>query len=365
VESFTVNKVSQKGNVMKTGKFASRYLTPTCVAAVSLVSALCIQSAVAAPAAQAAADVDAAARASWTTFMSKNTASEAGCFQAEYPSYLWEKVACTVASPLVHPVRKAPKPGSAEVTGNGNDYVAQSSGLTSEAVGSFPTVTGVTSEKSVGVAAFGDGGILGNNEYSLQVNTNFTGTTSVCAGHSGCTVWQQFIYAPDYAVTGQAAVFIQYWLIGWGSSRCPSGGWGSDGEGDCFRNSAIKTAPDEPITSLGSFTLSGTAVAGGNDTVTFTVGSTAYSLSAADSVTDISAVWKQTEFNIVGNAGGSRATFNKGASVTVKVALTDGSTAAPTCVADSGSTGETNNLNLGSCTASSGTHPTIQFTESD
>ena len=158
---------------------------------------------------------------------------------------------------------------------------------------------------------------------------------------------------------------MQYWLIGWGSSRCPSGGWESDGGGDCFRNSAIKSAPDEPITALGSFTLTGAAVAGGNDTVTFTVGSTAYSLSAADSVTDISAVWKQTEFNVVGNAGGSRATFNKGASVTVKVALTDGSTAAPTCVADSGSTGETNNLNLGSCTASSGTSPSIQFTESD
>jgi len=346
---------------MKTGKFASRHLTQTCIAATGLVSALCIQSAIAAP----AVDADAAARASWSTFMSNNPTSEAGCFEAAYPNYLWAKVACETVTPRAHPVRKAPKPASAEVTGNGDDYVAQSSGLTTKAVGSFPTVTGVTSEKSVGVAAFGDGGILGNNEYSLQVNTNFTGTTSVCAGHSGCTVWQQFIYAPDYAVTGQAAVFMQYWLIGWGSSRCPSGGWESDGGGDCFRNSAIKSAPDEPITALGSFTLTGAAVAGGNDTVTFTVGSTAYSLSAADSVTDISAVWRQTEFNVVGNAGGSRATFNKGASVTVKVALTDGSTAAPTCVADSGSTGETNNLNLGSCTASSGTSPSIQFTESD
>jgi hypothetical protein len=43
----------------------------------------------------------------------------------------------------------------------------------------------------------GGGGILGSNEYSVQLNTNFTGTTSVCAGHSGCTVWQQFIYATD------------------------------------------------------------------------------------------------------------------------------------------------------------------------
>src|ERR1700722_142859 len=63
----------------------------------------------------------------------------------------------------------------------------------------------------------GSGGILGPNEYTLQVNTNFTGTTSACAGHTGCTVWQQFIYSPDYEVKGEAAFFMQYWLIGWGS----------------------------------------------------------------------------------------------------------------------------------------------------
>jgi hypothetical protein len=34
-------------------------------------------------------------------------------------------------------------------------------------------------------------------------------------------------------------------------------------------------------------------------------------------------------------------------------------------VAGAGSTGETNNLNLGSCTASTGSTPLIQFTESN
>ena len=341
---------------MKSGKFDSRYLTLTCMAA-GLVGAFGAQSA-------PAADADAAARETWRSFMTKNTASDVGCFQAEYPSYVWEKVACKVATPRVHPVLKRAKAGAAEVTGNGDDYVAQSSGLTSEAVGTFPTVTDVTSEKGVGVAAFGDGGILGTNEYSIQMNTNFTGTTSVCAGHSGCTNWQQFIYATDYAEEGEGAVFIQYWLIGWGSSRCPSA-WTSDGEGDCYRNSSITTAPDESPTGLAKYTLTGTAVAGGNDTVVFNSGTKAYSVTEPDSINDISTVWKQTEFNIVGDAGGSEAQFNKGASITVKIALTDGSTAAPTCVADDGSTGETNNLNLGSCTASSGTSPSVQFTESD
>jgi len=106
-------------------------------------------------------------------------------------------------------------------------------------------------------------------------------------------------------------------------------------------------------------------VGGGNDTVVFNNGTQAYSLTAKDSKLDISSVWKESEFNIVGDAGGSRADFNSGASVTVKVALTDGSTSAPTCVADAGSTGETNNLNLGSCTATSGSSPFIEFTESD
>jgi len=51
--------------------------------------------------------------------------------------------------------------------------------------------------------------------------------------------------------------------------------------------------------------------------------------------------------------------------VTVKIALTDGSTAAPTCVAGAGSTGETNNLNLGPCTTAAGSTPSVQFTESN
>jgi hypothetical protein len=49
-----------------------------------------------------------------------------------------------------------------------------------------------------------------------------------------------------------------------------------------------------------------------NDTVVFTNGTTAYSVSGSDSVLDISQVWQQSEFNVVGDAGGSRADFNKG-----------------------------------------------------
>jgi hypothetical protein len=273
-------------------------------------------------------------------------------------------VECKVAHPNLHPHPVFRDLAGGQVTGNGHDYVAEAAGLISKTLGTFPKVTGVTSEKGVGVPAFGDGGILGPNEYTLQVNTNFTGTTSACAGHTGCTVWQQFIYSPDYEVKGEAAVFMQYWLIGWGSSSCPRT-WGSDGGGDCYKNSSFVAAADMKITSLGSLSLSGAALAGGNDTVVFNNGTTAYTVNASDSVVDISTVWKESEFNVVGNAGGSRADFNKGSSITVKVALTDGSTLAPTCLANAGSTGETNNLNLGSCSATGGSTPYIQFIESN
>jgi hypothetical protein len=300
----------------------------------------------------------------WREAIAQTQAPGEGCFHAAYPSTVWEQVACKEAHPNLHPHPSFKDAAGGEVTGNGHDYVAQAAGLISGTLGTFPKVTGVTSEKSVGVASFGGGGILGPNEYTLQINSNFTGTTSVCAGHTGCTVWQQFIYSPDYETKGEAAVFMQYWLIGWGSSACPHT-FNSAGGGDCYKNSAFVAAPDMKITSLASLSISGAAAAGSNDTVVFNNGTQAYSVNASDSVLDISTVWKQSEFNIVGNAGGSRADFNKGSSITVKVALTDGSTLAPACVANAGSTGETNNLNLGTCAGTAGATPYIQFIESN
>ncbi|HZP66777.1 MAG TPA: hypothetical protein VFB32_10740 [Rudaea sp.] len=346
-------------------------------AALSLSAIGSLPSAVAAPGdaleqqVEIAAQVaEAQAREAWRANMVHTEAPGEGCFRADYPSIEWVATGCETVVPQATP--RPPRPvaggkalkGEAQTTGNGHDYAIQTSSLIKSTVGSFPNVSNVTSETGVGVAAFGGGGILGPNEYSLQINSNYNATTSACGGHSGCTVWQQFVYAPDYSRKGSAYVFIQYWLIGYGGTRCPSG-WGSDGSGDCYRNSAGVSAPDEPITELAKMKMTGSAISGGNDTVTFTHGTTAYSVSAKDSVVNLASVWKQSEFNIVGNAGGSEAQFNKGASVTVHVAITDGTSNKPTCLANAGSTGETNNLNLGSCTASAGSTPSIQFTESD
>jgi hypothetical protein len=304
---------------------------------------------------------DPAVRANWRAIMKQVPTPDTGCFHASYPSIAWESVDCTITPPRP-PTRAKPTDDKLEVVGNGNDWVAQAPGLISSAIGSF-SISGVTSEKSVGVTEYHDKGILGANEYTVQLNTNANGTTSACAGHLGCTVWQQFVYSTDYIGAGTAAVFIQHWLLNWGSSACPSG-WGSYGS-DCVRNSHLTPATDIPITDLGQVELTASVQAGLSDSVTLYYGSDAWNSTSPDSMLDISSVWNQAEFNVLGDAGGSRADFNSGSSI--KVTLNLGSAAPLTCLAGAGTTGETNNLNLGSCKAYPGglLGPYIQFSESN
>jgi len=334
-------------------------------AAAGVISACWLQPAVAVAASdEALTPAEAQAQASWRADIARIEVPPDGCFHAAYPNLYWERVACAVGHPRAHTVPPKVTEGGTDVVGNGYDYAAKVTGLISQAYGTFPTVTGVTHERSAGVPAFGDNGVLGPNEYTLQVNTNFTGTTAACNGNSGCTVWQQFIYATDQMVEGEGAAFMQYWLIHWGDSDCPAGFF-SDGGGDCYGNSNSVTIPDLKITTLAGQTITGSAVAGGNDTVKFTHGGHSYSVSGPDSTLDIATVWNEAEFNLVGDGGGSRADFNKGSSVTVDLAVTSGSSAAPACKKKAGTTGETNNLDLGPCTASGGATPAIEFTESN
>jgi hypothetical protein len=295
----------------------------------------------------------------WRALMAQMATPEEGCFHASYPSTVVEKVDCsTDHQPGIHPVHRKPSGDTPEVVGNGDDYVAEATGLLTWAEGIF-AISGVKSEKSVG----GSGGILGSNEYSVQLNTNIRETTDACKGHSGCTVWQQFVYATDYVKSGTAGVFMQYWLINWGSSACPSG-WITDAP-DCYKNSLIEPATDISITDLGDVALTANATAGGNDKVEFYYGSDYWWVTEPDSVLDISSVWNKVEFNVVGDAGGSEADFNSGSSITPSIYLADGSTAAPKCIANDGTTGETNNLNLGGCSVSGGSYPSMQFSESN
>ena len=278
----------------------------------------------------------------WRETIARTAVPHEGCFQADFPNAVWVAAACSVAPDKVYVPHGH---GGPQTVGNGVDFAATTSNLTSAAVGTFPTVTGVTSEK--------DGSA---NVYSIQLNSNFM-STAACNGHSGCLAWEQFVYSSQ-----EQSAFMQYWLIDYGNS-CPSG-WNAY-DGSCYKNSAAVSVPKQPITSLAQLKLSGTAVSGGNDTLVFTTPTRAYSTTGKDSVTYLATAWKQSEFNIIGDGGGSKATFNRGSSVTVKVAVTHGSTAAPTCSSNAGTTGETNNLTLGACSAVSGATPYIQFKESN
>ncbi|WP_410210187.1 hypothetical protein [Aquirhabdus sp.] len=355
-------------------------------------------------AAQFGADVETPARAAWRDNMHQLSVPEGeGCFHAAYPSTKWEKVSCVAApgyrSKLSIDHLKALRANQAlssseqVVAGNGYDFVAQtpSGNVFSKVVGTFPSVTGVTSEKGANVP-FGSGqsnGIIGTNEYTLQLNTNISHTPA-CGSYTNCLAWVQYVMSTNTpasltssTLTNKTEVFVEYWLFDYGTSsrsKCPSGfvnagadstnGFGGAGV-DCVQNTPATVVYNGqlPITEMANVSFSGSVAASGNDIATVTYGGQAYSSSVADSKTGMSSGWTQAEYNVVGNAGGSQAQFNAGSTVAVKLALTDGSTAAPTCLAPStrsGTTGETNNLTLGSsCTVGSGATPYIQFTESN
>ena len=314
----------------------------------------------------------------WHEDLKNYTPVESGCFRTSYPSVQWEKVVCGPRPAFVSSHRGAAIAAAAregrvplETAGNGNDYVAQTAGTTQSGLGTFPVAKGITSEKSVGVAAYGGGGILGNNEYSLQLNTDINPSSAACSafGYTSCYVWEQFVYST--AGSGYPAeTFIQNWVFpsetDYNNRGCPSG-WqdaSSPGSPACVANSQAVRVPNVAAANLASLKLSGT-VSSGRDTVIFTDGAQAYSASESDSTVHLGSWWKQSEFNVVGNAGGSEAVFNKGVSITVNLVVKDGSTNAPTCLSNDGTTGESNNLNLGPCRTAAGASPSISFTESN
>ena len=345
-------------------------------AVIGLLGAVGVSSSVAA---QATNDVAAQAKKealdSWHESIKHIAPPTEGCFHATYPSVIWQKEACVPVSAhhaIVPPhftksAKKIQAQNSAAATdtaGDGNDFSAKTSSLTSSAVGSFPSVTGVTSKS--------------NGDYTLQLNTNMSASSDCNAtyGYSSCSTWEQFIYATtgeDTSGTPPQA-YIQNWIFlsddDYNSVGCPSG-WGSyDPQDACYTDSDAVNTADVALTSLANVKLSGSASTNGNDTVIFTNGTSAKSVSQSGSTLSIGSTWKQSEFNVVGDGGGSGLSFNKGSKLTVKIQVADGKTTAPTCVGPSngGTTAETNNLTLGKCTATAGTssaNPSIQFTESN
>jgi hypothetical protein len=317
-----------------------------------VVAAGMLGSACLAASAQAATSDTERLHQNWRAAIAHTAAPGKGCFTAHYPLTVWKQVGCVTAPNRPYLPRSGA--GSAQTTGDGNDYAAVTASLTSAAVGSFPKAKKLLSET--------DGG---PNVYSLQLNSNFMSNDTACAASfnpSNCLGWEQFVYS-----SSSRASFMQYWLIHYtgGTVHCPSG-WLSFSD-DCFKNSAAVSVPLQAIKELPNMSISGTAVHGGIDTFVTTTATQAYTTTGQDSVVFLADGWHESEFNVVGDGGGSAATFNAGASLTVRIDLTDGTKKKPVCQADDGTTGETNNLNLGACKAAKGkgtTLPSIQFVES-
>ncbi len=93
-----------------------------------------------------------------------------------------------------------------------------------------------------------------------------------------------------------------------------------------------------------------------------TTATQAYITTGQDSVVSLANGWSSTSL-----AMAAQANFNARASLTVQIDLADGTTAKPVCKANDGTTGETNDLDLGACKAKKGTGialPYGQFVES-
>jgi hypothetical protein len=263
------------------------------------------------------------------------------------------------------PPKQGPRP---LVVGNGDDVAAEApSGFIQSAIGSFDSVTNVTSVTS----AIGSGTTQVANAYTLQLNTNFF-SSSVCTGADDpavCRGWQQFVFENN-GTSGRA--FIQYWIIRY-NNTCPAGGsWNQfsfTGSTDiyCWKNNSGGTVavPNQPITNLGSLSLTG-AVSATGDSVTVFDGTTIYAR-AGDNAVDAAAGWNVAEFNVFGDggssAGGNEATFNNGADIVVRTRVNYGDRLAPNCVAQ-GFTAETNNLSFSSTPpAASQPGPAVIFRE--
>lgn len=278
-----------------------------------------------------------------------------GCWKAEHPNMEWVEVECVEMPPEPrlpkgHPGVIEPMP---EEVGRGTDYAAQVSGSLNSVSGSFVDLDNVTSEYNSHYNT--------PNEFTLQLNTSFWTGSPTCSG-AGCEAWQQFVYESKGSTGG--SLYIQYWLLNYSGTCSTIGWWYGGGPGLCFVNSSGHQVPAQTIASLGQMTLTGSAVAGGNDDTALHVDGSIYSVQPPDSKLDLAGSWTTAEFNIFGNGNGTSAVFNDGASMTVNLVVRDGSTGAPSCVT-AGYTAETNNLNLVSTPAiSTQTYPTVQFRQS-
>jgi len=310
---------------------------------------------ISAGAASAATQPTAKTKAQWQASIAHLREPGTGCYHASYPALQWHATRCTTAPrvPLLPSEQSARHAGPALV-GNNTGYVAQVPGLISRSTGTFQDVSpNITEQGKVN----NEGPSNVANAFSLQLNSQFFDYPPACAGSSdpaSCRTWQQFLYV--FGLNGTSSIYMQYWLQEY-DATCPSG-WmksvplNSPSTINCFKNSSATQVTTLSAAQLATVQLSGSAMSGGNDSVSLTTGSGQATLvTASDSMFHLASYWNQTEWGVYGDAGGAEAYFGSNTTLQAQTALTTTSSAAPSCVPDStpgvtGTTGETNNLNL-------------------
>ncbi len=279
-----------------------------------------------------------------------------GCYQATYPSYAWTAVACSRPPNILYPLRHSAlvraEAASGQNVGNGADFTADVKPRTmSESIGSFPVVTGVTSVKSVPNPIFPPGGgDNGVNSYTLQLNSYFFASTS-CGTIKNCLAWEQFVFENPPGTAG-GFLFIQDWLVptvAGGLSGCPPNkGW-TFVDGGCVQNSPLALQFTSSISIKNLSRLEVTGFAGTtSDSIFLSLGSTVFRANniQSDAITHLRGHWSGSEFNVIGNGGGDILDFNAGSTVEVRLEAATGVITAPTCPVNTGTTGESNNLNF-------------------
>ena len=298
-------------------------------------------------------------RRDWAVDMHKKGAPKKGCFTATYPGAEWKEVQCVPVPNIPFIPRNGARPF---IVGNTDDISAGApSGTITQAFGHFENPVNVTSESGM----INNKGAAVNDAYTLQVNTNFmTSTACTASPNPGCQGWEQWVYFNN-GTAGSA--FIQYWLYKF-NAACPAG-WTQfmfpppSTDIYCFRNNTAGGVPipNQPITNIANWTLSGTATTAGDSIGMFD--GTTLGTKNGDNFVNAAANWTEAEFNIFGPAGGSQANFNNGAQVNARTEIFYGGNAAPNCLAR-GTTGETNNLSFGpTAPAATGPGPAVIFQE--
>jgi len=290
-------------------------------------------------------------------------ASTFECGQVTYPNTIWQHATCGPPINATYNVGYLTTDWTGELPSSGT-YVGTAEGF-------FTSATGITNET--------DGGTVRDNNYSMQVNTNYFSTTM---NGSITTGWEQFIFANGAGFSHtDSALLISYGLIGWYSAHsdsCPTSNsqylvdkypytWKNVGD-SCY-NATYPTGQIPQVNPSNSYPFSDLLVQGvaGSSGDTATVCSNSCYLNKAPiSVLGLySSKWTDVEWNVFGNGYlHPTASFNSGTSLSIMVDLWDGSgnsIAYPVCYNTSW-TAESNSLTLSTGCATYGGYYT--FSES-